>query len=281
LAIHARIKSEKLLEYEKRFREYLDEKMVGDMANFQTALNNRLDSIEENIRDLNGSLRQIDFHPNPKTYIQLVYRQQIREDIRDFRQKLKSDWKFDTGEYERSKDISLLEKSFAIIKSIIESLREDENYRKRVLDVRNWLMFHATEHFAETHEIRNVYESTGHLSGGEKAQITYTILGAALAYQFGIDRGGHQEKSFRFIVVDEAFSKLDPEKSKYLMELCKQLHLQLLVVTPLDKIHIAEPYIHACHYVENKNKKFSRVYDLSMEQYQLRKREFDAIQAAQ
>jgi uncharacterized protein YPO0396 len=281
LAIHNRIKTEKLLEFEKRFREYLDEKMVGDMANFQTALNNRLDSIEENIRDLNGSLRQIDFHPNPKTYIQLVHRPQIREDIRDFRHRLKSDWKFDTGEYERSKDISLLEKSFAIIKSIIESLREDENYRKRVLDVRNWLMFHATEHFAETNEVRNVYESTGHLSGGEKAQITYTILGAALAYQFGIDRGGHQEKSFRFIVVDEAFSKLDPEKSKYLMELCKQLHLQLLVVTPLDKIHIAEPYIHACHYVENKNKKFSRVYDLSMEEYRARKREFEEVQAAQ
>jgi uncharacterized protein YPO0396 len=281
LAIHNRIKNEKLLEFEKRFREYLDEKMVGDMANFQTALNNRLDLIEENIRDLNGSLKQIDFHPNPKTYIQLVHRPQIREDIRDFRQRLKSDWKFDTGEYERSKDITLLEKSFTIIKSIIESLRDDENYRKRVLDVRNWLMFHATEHFAETHEVRNVYESTGHLSGGEKAQITYTILGAALAYQFGIDRGGHEEKSFRFIVVDEAFSKLDPEKSKYLMELCKQLHLQLLVVTPLDKIHIAEPYIHACHYVENKNKKFSRVYDLSMEQYQARKREFKEIQATQ
>ena len=278
LDIYARIKNEKLLAYEKRFREYLDEKMVGDMANFQTALNNRLDAIEENIRDLNGSLRQIDFHTNPKTYIQLEFRPQVREEVRDFRQKLKSDWKFDTGEYERSKDITLLERSFKIITSIIQDLAQDENYRKRVLDVRNWLMFNAKEHFAETHETRNVYESTGHLSGGEKAQITYTILGAAIAYQFGIDRGGHQEKSFRFIVVDEAFSKLDPEKSKYLMELCKQLHLQLLVVTPLDKIHIAEPYIQACHYVENKNKKYSRVYNLSMAEYQARKREFAETQ---
>jgi uncharacterized protein YPO0396 len=116
-----------------------------------------------------------------------------------------------------------------------------------------------------------VYESTGHLSGGEKAQITYTILGAALAYQFGIDRGGHKDKSFRFIVVDEAFSKLDPEKSRYLMDLCKQLHLQLLVVTPLDKIHVAEPYIEVCHYVENKEKRNSRVYDLTFEEYRKRK----------
>ena len=120
--------------------------------------------------------------------------------------------------------MKLLEKSFHKIAEIIQALSEDENRRKRLLDVRNWLVFQATEHIKETDEQYMVYESTGHLSGGEKAQITYTILGAALAYQFGIDRGGHKDKSFRFIVVDEAFSKLDPEKSRYLMDLCKQLH---------------------------------------------------------
>ena len=39
----------------------------------------------------------------------LEFRPQVREEVRDFRQKLKSDWKFDTGEYERSKDITLLD----------------------------------------------------------------------------------------------------------------------------------------------------------------------------
>jgi uncharacterized protein YPO0396 len=61
------------------------------------------------------------------------------------------------------------------------------------------------------------------------------------------------------------------------MQLCKQLHLQLLVVTPLDKIHIVEPFITACHYVENKNKRNSVVYDLTIEQYQERKKEFEKM----
>ncbi len=274
LSIYERIKSEKLLTYERRFREYLDEKMVGDMGNFQTALDNRLELIKEGIYELNHSLKKIDFRKNPRTYIQLVIRPQTRPEIRDFQQRLKSDWKFDTGEYERTKDMQLLEQSFLKIKGIIEELKSDENRRKRLLDVRNWLVFRATEHFQETDEQYMVYESTGHLSGGEKAQITYTILGAALAYQFGIDRGGFQDKSFRFIVVDEAFSKLDPEKSRYLMDLCAQLHLQLLVVTPLDKIHVAEPYIHACHYVEAKEKRHSRIYNLTMQEYQERKEGF-------
>ncbi len=273
IRIYERIKGEKLLEYEKRFRKYLDEKMVGDMGNFQTALYNRLELIKESIRELNISLKNIDFRSSPRTYIQLAERPQSRPEIRDFQQKLRSDWKFDTGLYEKTRDMKLLEKSFHKIAEIIHELSEDENRRKRLLDVRNWLVFQATEHHKDTDEQYMVYESTGHLSGGEKAQITYTILGAALAYQFGIDRGGHKDKSFRFIVVDEAFSKLDPEKSRYLMDLCKQLHLQLLVVTPLDKIHVAEPYIEVCHYVENKEKRNSRVYDLTFEEYRKRKEE--------
>jgi uncharacterized protein YPO0396 len=77
--------------------------------------------------------------------------------------------------------------------------------------------------------------------------------------------------------VDEAFSKLDPEKSQFLMEFCAQLNLQLLVVTPLDKINIAEPYIHAVHFVEIKNKKSSILYNLTMDEYYERKEMFKQL----
>jgi len=52
------------------------------------------------------------------------------------------------------------------------------------------------------------------------------------------------------------------------MELFTQLDLQLLVVTPLDKIHIIEPYLSACHYVtNNEEENDSKVYDLTIEEY--------------
>ena len=86
-----------------------------------------------------------------------------------------------------------------------------------------------------------------------------------------------QHKSLRFITVDEAFSKLDPEKSQFLMKFCDQLNLQILVVTPLDKINIAEPYIHAVHFVEIKNKKSSVLYNLTMEQYYEKKESFKQL----
>jgi uncharacterized protein YPO0396 len=168
-------------------------------------------------------------------------------------------------------DLTYLEQHFTmVISPFIEELQKNAPWRKRVTDVRNWMEFKATEHFFDDDNICNVYESSGSLSGGQAAQLTYTILGSAIAYQFGINQSG-SGRSFRFISVDEAFSKLDPEKSKYLMELCKQLQLQLMVVTPLDKIHVVENYVSVIHYVENKNKRSSDVVDMPILEFKKRK----------
>jgi len=54
----------------------------------------------------------------------------------------------------------------------------------------------------------------------------------------------------------------------------------LLVVTPLDKIHVAEPYITACHFVtNNEEENDSRVFTLSFEEYQTRKQEWQIEEA--
>jgi uncharacterized protein YPO0396 len=277
-ATYDRLKNDDLPKYMDRFRKYLNESIIEKLTDFKTMLENQLDDIVDNVYELNGSLRQIDFSSNPNTYIELVAKNTSDTSIRQFRIDL-GEWQPDLTLYELTKDDAILEQSFLKIQSMIQRLTEDENWRRKVTDVRNWLEFSAIEYYRADNKQFKYYESSGGLSGGEKAQLSYTILGAAIAYQFGINQHGKQPKSFRFIAVDEAFSKLDPEKSHYLMALCKQLHLQLLVVTPLDKIHIVEPFISACHYVENKNKRNSVVYDLSIEEYHQKKKEFEGIVA--
>ena len=149
------------------------------------------------------------------------------------------------------------------VQSFIDTLDESESYRSRVLDVRNWFEFWADEKFRQTHELKKTYRQMGQLSGGEKAQLTYTILCSAIAYQFGITREGLNPKSFRFIAVDESFSNQDEEKATYLMELCKQLHLQLLVVTPSDKIQIVEDYIAHVHLVQRVSNRHSILFNMT------------------
>ena len=276
IAMYERIKNEDLPKYKERFRKYLNESIIEKLTDFKTALESQFEGIQDSIDELNLSLFNIDFSINPPTYIQLIMKNTTDIAIRQFRQEL-HEWQPDMSLYEVTKDDDILEQSFLKIQKLIQDLTADENYRKKVTDVRNWLEFGAKEYYRSDNVQFKYYESSSGLSGGEKAQLSYTILGAAIAYQFGINQKGKQPKSFRFIAVDEAFSKLDPDKSMYLMELCKQLSLQLLVVTPLDKIHVVEPFIQSCHYVENKNKKNSIVYDLSIEQYFEKKKEFEKL----
>jgi uncharacterized protein YPO0396 len=140
-----------------------------------------------------------------------------------------------------------------------------------VLDVRNWLKFKAVEHHREDPaKIFRSYTGTAKLSGGESAQLTYTILGSAIAYQFGIHSEGLNTNSFRFICVDEAFSKQDDEKARFLMDLCKQLHLQVMVVSPAkaEEVAIVEPYIARVHFVQRKDNRHSVLYDMPIKQLQ-------------
>src|SRR5258707_8278679 len=95
-----------------------------------------------------------------------------------------------------------------------------------------------------------------------------TGLASAIAYQYGLDQQEERKQAFRFVVIDEAFVRSDEMTARYAMELFKQLDLQLLVVTPLDKIHVIEPYITACHYVtNNQEENDSKVYNFTMSEY--------------
>lgn len=271
-----RIEGDELAEYKLQFKQYLNEEMITNMSDFQTWLERQEEDIEENIDTLNQSLGKIDFKSNPATFIKLHVEKDYSPKVKDFRYRL-NEWKPNLVEFERTKDDRILEESFGKIKALLDNLTEDENFRKDILDVRNWLKFKAVEHHREDpSKIFRSYTGTAKLSGGEGAQLTYTILGSAIAYQFGIHNEGLSVNSFRFICVDEAFSKQDDEKARFLMELCKQLHLQVMVVSPAkaEEVAIVEPYIARVHFVQRKDNRHSVVYDMPIKQLQEQRKEY-------
>lgn len=271
-SMHKKLQEEDLPKHQKRFKEWLNERLIFDIANFKTALENKESEILESIEEINASLRDINFNANPQTYIELDVHKSRDVAVRDFRELLR-DAMPDPAKLIRDED-SEMEASFLRIKKIIDELSNNEPWRRKVTDVRNWLEFAAIERYRVDNQQRQYYVDSQSLSGGEKAKLAYTILASAIAYQFGIRNEDLRKKSFRFAVVDEAFSKVDPENSVYAMELFKQLNLQLMVVTPLDKINLAEPYIHTIHYVENREKKNSFVFDMPMKVYYSKKGAF-------
>ena len=140
-----------------------------------------------------------------------------------------------------------------------------------MLDIRNWFSFAASENYSFDKSQKQYYSDSASLSGGEKAKLTYTILASAIAYKFGINNVNGS--SFLFVIVDEAFSKSDSYNSEYAMRLFKQIDLQLMVVTPLDKINIVEDYISSVHLTENKNTHNSRLISMTIDTYKAKQQE--------
>lgn len=272
LNLQKKLQTESLPEHERRFIKLLSKSVMDDMAAFKSTLELAYENIEDTIQELNSALMSMNYSENTYVQLQLVKSKDV--EIREFHHLLKnilSDARERTGEKTGQKTDH--EFFFAKIKTLLDRLKTEERWCKKVTDVRNWADFSVLEKTKDTHEQKNYYSDSAGLSGGQKAKLAFTILGSAIAYQYGLNLDDtpltHNSKSransLRFIVVDEAFSKSDEKNSRYAMELFQKLKLQVMVVTPKDKIHVVEPYIQSIFLTymdESKNR--SQLINLSL-----------------
>lgn len=267
------LETDNLPRFETKWNELLQTTITDKIGSFRIFFTDWSEAIKSNINHLNASLKEINFKTNPTTYIQIVAANKRNDEVLEFRNLLD---KAIPNIRELDSIVDGRKHHFVNnIEPLIKKL-DNSDWRKRVMEVRSWFTYKAEEFYKETSAKFKTYENMGALSGGQKAQLTYTILGSAIAYQFGLTNSsqGLESRSFRFIAIDEAFKAQDEEKAKYLLTLCKQLHLQLLVVTPLNDLHIVEDSISYVHYVEIKEEKYSWLYDMPIEQFKEEKANF-------
>ncbi len=271
------LQADDLPRFEARFKELLNENTIREVANFQSQLARERETIKERIARINESLTQIDF--NTARYIVLEAQPTPDADVRDFQSELRA---CTEGTLTGSDDTQYSEAKFLQVKHIIERFRGregltelDRRWTAKVTDVRNWFVFAASERWREDHSEHEHYSDSGGKSGGQKEKLAYTILAASLAYQFGLEWGAVRSRSFRFVVIDEAFGRGSDESAQYGLRLFAQLNLQILIVTPLQKIHIIEPFVSSVGFVHNEEGRASRLRNLSIEEYREEKAEKD------
>jgi uncharacterized protein YPO0396 len=272
------LNADDLPRFEARFKELLNENTIREVANFQSQLSKERETIKERVLRINQSLTQIDY--NPGRYIALEAQLAVDAEIRDFQSELRA---CTEGAITGSEDAQYSEAKFVQVKRIIERFRGregttelDRRWTAKVTDVRNWFVFAASERWREDHSEHEHYSDSGGKSGGQKEKLAYTVLAASLAYQFGLEWGASRSRSFRFVVIDEAFGRGSDESAQYGLRLFQQLNLQLLIVTPLQKIHIIEPFVSNVAFVDNEDGRASRLRNLSIEQYREERQERDA-----
>ncbi|MFF7094721.1 ATP-binding protein [Streptomyces rubradiris] len=268
--LHARLVADDLPRFQEQFRKYLKTNVIREIAGFHAQLNIWAEEIGDRIATINESLADIDY--NPGRYIMLKPERTPNTEIREFTTELRAC----TDDVLSDDDSDLYsEEKFHQVRRLIERFKgreghtdADREWTKRVTDVRYWFVFSASERRREDDSEYEVYSDSGGKSGGQKEKLAYTILAASLAYQFKLDTGTSRPRTFRFVVIDEAFGRGSEESARFALDLFQRLDLQLLIVTPLQKIHVIEPYVSAVGFVDNPTGHHSRLRTLTITQYQ-------------
>ncbi|MFI3206415.1 MAG: ATP-binding protein [Clostridia bacterium] len=256
--------------YENDFKNMLHSNILRQISVFRSKLDNAYNKVKTRINDINKSLNSIDF--NKGRYIKIEYSDISDSEIKKFREELRN------CTSDIVNDIAL-EIKFTNIKKIIERFKGREGYveidkkwTKKVTDVRMWFEFGASERLRETDAEYEYYADSNGKSGGQKEKLAYTILAASLVYNYKLDGKSDDNRSFRFVAIDEAFSRGSEESTKYGLELFQKLKFQLLVITPLVKINAIEPFVSNVGFVNHDDiKHISSLQNIPIEEYKKRK----------
>jgi uncharacterized protein YPO0396 len=270
--LHQRLVHDDLPRFQARFKTYLNTNTIRDIAGFHSQLGKQRELIRERVATINESLVEVDY--NPGRYIRLETQQTPNTEIREFITELRA---CTDDSLSGAVSDQYSEQKFLQVARLIERFRgrevqaeADKAWTRRVTDVRNWFIFSASERYREDNTEYENYTDSGGKSGGQKEKLAYTILAASLAYQFKLEWGAARSKTFQFVVIDEAFGRGSDESTRFALELFRRLGLQLLIVTPLQKIHVIEPYVSAVGFVDNPDSNYSRLQTLTIEEYRHR-----------
>ena len=236
-AHYEKVKGGRVESSEAKFTEYF--------LNFVRTISliiSRIDTAKKVVRrvieEVNEPLRKIAYDRKQGTHLEIITNENADADCRKFKSDL-GKLTVDTGLLVRDDDFGRVLSEFRKLEAFFRKYEESPAVLRKVLDIRSYFTFYCREEYENGSEYK-VHKDVDALSGGEKAQLTYTILGAALTYHLTLNSGAGP---FRLLVLDEAFSKLDPDKSEYAMKLFEELGFQLIVVTPDAKYSLLKRYV--------------------------------------
>ena len=272
--LHRRVMDDDLPKYTSEFEHQLTTNTIRELAGLNSWLRRQSDEIRTRVETINHALGALDYSPG--RYIRLEPTATSHSDVVDFRRELRNA----TDDALTPDDDHYSEQRFLQVKKIIERFRgreghaqRDKDWTRLVTDVRHWFTFSASERDRHTDEEWEHYRDSDGKSGGQKEKLAYTILAASLAYQFGLTWGADISRDFRFAVIDEAFGRGSDASTRYALELFAKLDLQLLIVTPLQKVNVIAPYVQSIGFVDNPTGRASRVQMLTIEEFRERRLE--------
>ncbi len=120
---------------------------------------------------------------------------------------------------------------------------EDKAWTRDALDVRNRFTFDCAEWDADSDELIRTHSNAGDNSGGEQEKLMAFCLAGALSFNLASPDGGDNRPVFAQLMLDEAFSKSDPQFAQQALQAFRKFGFQLVIVATVQNATTIQPYI--------------------------------------
>lgn len=120
---------------------------------------------------------------------------------------------------------------------------EDKAWTRDALDVRNRFTFDCAEWDIATEELIRTHSNAGDNSGGEQEKLMAFCLAGALSFNLASPESGDNRPVFAQLMLDEAFSKSDPQFAQQALQAFQKFGFQLVIVATVQNATTIQPYI--------------------------------------
>ena len=120
---------------------------------------------------------------------------------------------------------------------------EDKAWTRDALDVRNRFTFDCAEWDVASDELIRTHSNAGDNSGGEQEKLMAFCLAGALSFNLASPESQDNRPVFAQLMLDEAFSKSDPQFAQQALQAFRKFGFQLVIVATVQNATTIQPYI--------------------------------------
>ena len=242
-----KIEHDGIIKFKKEFRDLMNQQAVTHLTDLFNEFKEAQLLIAERINVVNDALKSTQYNNN--TFLQ-IYPIKIKvEPVSEFVKLIRNILSYSTGtKFEE------VEERWKNIKILCDKLKclsaEDKSWTKKVLDIRFHYEYIAKEHVNnDLMTVANIYDEDTKYSGGEKEKLASAILASAIKYQMSGEN--NNSLAYRTIVLDEAFTKMDPKFTLLAMNIFKALGFHMMIATPMSSSMVISTLVGGAVIVSN------------------------------
>ena len=244
VALWRRVKDREVAEAEEKMLLLITEQAPHAILRLYQLADDEAQRIHDQINRVNTGLASVDFAPGTILKLcaedkDLTAAMQFNEIARRISARIPAvSSRDEKAIFEQYQDILELRNRLASDQS------EDRRWKADALDVRNRFIFYCAEYVrGNVTAPKATYTNATAKSGGEQEKLMAFCLAGALSYNLADHASGDSRPVFAQLMIDEAFSKSDPDFARQSLSAFRRFGFQLVIVATVQNTTVIQPYI--------------------------------------